>query len=87
MAEGSTLIATVEDGRVVLEDRRAAARRLRGSWKRLVEADDDLVQGLLEIRAAEVALDDAEAAKDSRRAQRAHDVIARSTARQRGRHG
>jgi bifunctional DNA-binding transcriptional regulator/antitoxin component of YhaV-PrlF toxin-antitoxin module len=56
---GSTLVAHVEDGnRLVLEDRRAIAERLRGSWGQM-PAGRSAVQELLEERRAEAALEDA----------------------------
>jgi AbrB family looped-hinge helix DNA binding protein len=59
---GSTLIARLEDGgRLVLEDRRAVARRLRGSWGPM-PAGRSAVEELLEERSAEAALEDAELA-------------------------
>ena len=84
LSEGSRLIATVEDGRLVLEDPRSAAKRWRGSWKALVPARADSVEELLEERAAEAALDDAEAAGDAGGIREAHQAIARAGGRRRG---
>jgi AbrB family looped-hinge helix DNA binding protein len=57
---GSTLIARVDDGgRLVLEDRRAVARRLRGSWGPM-PGGRSAVDELLDERRAEAALEDAE---------------------------
>jgi AbrB family looped-hinge helix DNA binding protein len=85
VSEGSTLIATLEDGRLVLEDPQSAAKRWRGAWKRLLPADADPVRALLEERAAEAALDDAEAAGDPARIRKAREAIAGSGPRRRGR--
>ena len=84
MSEGSKLIATVEDGRLVLEDPGSAAKRWRGSWKALVPAPAALVDELLEERAAEAALDDAEAAGDAGGIREAHQAIARAGGRRPG---
>jgi hypothetical protein len=84
LSEGSKLIATLEDGRLVLEDPGSAAKRWRGSWKALVPAKAALVDELLEQRTAEAALDDAEAADDAGGVREAHRVIARAGGRRRG---
>ena len=84
LSEGSKLIATLEDGRLVLEDPASAAKRWRGSWKALVPAQAALVDELLEDRAAEAALDDAEAAAEAGGIHEAHQAIARAGRRQRG---
>ena len=81
LSEGATLIATVEDGRLVLEDAGAAAKRWRGSWKALVAAPASLVDELLEARGAEAALDDAEAAGDAGGIHDGHQAIARAGGR------
>jgi AbrB family looped-hinge helix DNA binding protein len=61
---GSMLIARVEDGgRLVLEDRRAVARRLRGSWGPM-PGGRSAVDELLVERRAEAALEDAKLSGD-----------------------
>jgi AbrB family looped-hinge helix DNA binding protein len=76
LTEGSTLIAVLEDdGRLVLEDRQRMLTRLRGSWRDLA-AGRDPVGELAAERAAEAALEDAEATGDARAVARAHEAIA-----------
>jgi AbrB family looped-hinge helix DNA binding protein len=76
---GSTLVATLEDGgRLVLEDRQAAARRERGSWKALA-GGRDLVADLLAQRRAEAALEDAEADGDPVAISQARKDVAQTT--------
>jgi AbrB family looped-hinge helix DNA binding protein len=75
---GSTLVATLEEGgRIVLEDRQAAARRERGSWKALA-GGRDLVADLLSHRRAEAALEDAEAEGDPAGISRASAGVAQT---------
>ena len=60
IAPGDTLVAHVDDGgRLVLEDRRAAAYRLLGSWAPMPDGRS-AVDELLEERSAEAALEIAE---------------------------
>lgn len=62
LVEGSTLFATVEGGRLVLEEPQAAARRARGSWRKFLPEGRDVVDELRAERRAEAVLEDAESA-------------------------
>jgi bifunctional DNA-binding transcriptional regulator/antitoxin component of YhaV-PrlF toxin-antitoxin module len=76
---GSTLVATLEDdGRIILEDRHAVARRERGSWKALA-GERDLVSDLLAHRRAEAALEEAETEGDPVAVTRARRDIAQTS--------
>jgi len=82
LAEGDVLLARVEGGdRLVLENRRAAVRRLRGSWRK-VAGSRDLVGELLEERGAEAELEDAELAGDEGDITKAREKLSRIGERQ-----
>lgn len=85
LAEGSTLFATVEEGRLVLEEPRAAARRARGSWRRFLPEGRDVVDELRAERRAEAALEDAESADDEAAVTVARRLLADLAQRQSGR--
>lgn len=73
---GEPLLARVENGRVVLESRRADARRARGALRGLVrEADQGAM--LAAERRAEAALEAAEADRDPAAIAAARDSLRR----------
>jgi AbrB family looped-hinge helix DNA binding protein len=82
---GSTLVAHLEDGnRLVLEDRRAIAERLRGSWGPM-PAGRSAVDELLEERGAEAALEDAKLSGNSQKIDTARQRLAVTGSRTRDR--
>lgn len=77
---GSTLLARVEDGaRLVLEDRRSVARRLRGSWGPMPDGRS-AVDELLAERRAEAALEEAELSGDGAAIAAARESLSRAGA-------
>ena len=74
--QGDRVVARVEEGRLILEDRRSAVRRLRGSW-RSFSSDRDLVNELAEARRAEAALEEAELGADEEAIGNAREQLSR----------
>jgi antitoxin PrlF len=74
--EGAQLVAYVEDERLVLEERRALIRRVRGSWGPMPEGRSAVTE-LLEERRAEAELEDATVAGDAAAIDKARALLSR----------